>query len=676
MLIRLEALTGIFQKPFVRRCIIILLVLGAFTLSVYIRILPALRYGEHLPGDDPLLHYRMTEYVVKNGTLPSRDPYAWHPWSYNPNYVLPVLHYYVGAYLYKLSKIFVPDLSIHDFCVYIPAVFSSFAIPLVYLIGREVWDESSGVFAAFGLATVLAYYERTFSSFYRHEQFAIPGILLSIYLLIRAFKSEELYKTIIYSMMSGFASIYVAGMWKGFRFLLDGYALFMLLLVLLGRIDLKSELSLSITMLYTVAGTLWFSNLAYTFFPDDLEAYIAYGAILSAVIYELLPRLKLKVRYRSLFSILLSIVIMLLPYLGLGTPLRGRLLRVVNPFTEFERGSVVYTVAEHSTGRLFFDFNFLLPIALVGLIFFAKKWEDESSLLVMLATLTSLYFAWSMARLPPLAAPFVAVASGITWSQSYKTLKDRIKTVQRIKQVRAKKRRKAKTRYDLLISPLLLSLLVITCLVGSSVQTYRLIPSLAYSDPLDPEWQAAFKWLRENADTNDVIMSWWDYGYWIVNGSMRVTMADGLTINSSQIRVIAMAFMGSEEEAYDICMRYNISYVVVDLLGELAGNSGQLFSGDGKWVAIGWIAKKFTYNPYSPKTVRQFYQYDFRRYFQIRDSQITLNYMTALNVTLFKMGIEAGYNYHVLKYFRLVFPGNLTEGTAPRVAIFEVIRTP
>ena len=62
-------------------------------------------------------------------------------------------------------------------------------------------------------------------------------------------------------------------------------------------------------------------------------------------------------------------------------------------------------------------------------------------------------------------------------------------------------------------------------------------------------WLGLLEHLRYNSDPTIPVVAWWDYGYWISVGGGHPSLADGATINSTQITLLAKAFTGSEDEA-------------------------------------------------------------------------------------------------------------------------------
>ena len=57
------------------------------------------------------------------------------------------------------------------------------------------------------------------------------------------------------------------------------------------------------------------------------------------------------------------------------------------------------------------------------------------------------------------------------------------------------------------------------------------------------DWFQALDWIQDNTPTNSVIVSWWDYGYWINVMGNRTTVADNATLNETRIAEIGQMFM-------------------------------------------------------------------------------------------------------------------------------------
>jgi len=664
------------------RLIDVLVIAVTYIIGAVIRVLPTFKYGAHLTADDPLLHYRITEYLVRTGHLPTFDPLAWHPWSYNPSEVLPILHYYTGAAIYKIASLFGFN-DLYTVVVYIPVVFAPLVVIPVYLLAKELWGRSAAITSAFAISLSWAYINRSLAGWYRHEQFAIPLLMTSMYFTIKAMRSEEDWKVLAYSGLSGLFLVYSAGVWAGFKALYDGYALLLMILLVLNRLDWRRGLALGLPPLYVLLASLGFlSNQAYRKLYISVESTLVWASLLAALIYIILPEVDVKAlsERRRVVSIGIGLALLAAFFaFGIYQPLTGRLMRVLFPSVKLPQGNVVETVAEHGAGATVETLTTLLVPGVLGLFFLlVERWRNDDELMIGIMTLISLYFATSIVRLPPLAAPFVALVSGffayriVVFSEPYMK---KIRSLERAKKRRGGSLPLSKKLGMMKVPVTMMILLVVLPIAfqghirnyGAGHSEYVLTFQEAMEYPLGftEGWKDALEWLKENTKPDEVVISWWDYGYWMQTGAGKITMVDGLTINSTQIRLVARAFIGPEERMLDLASRFNATYVVVDVPREV----GQ-FSGGGKWVAMAWIAGEFQHSPYRPDEARKWFAQDLQKFFVFdKTTGRSLPTDYTLNTTLYKMALNA-IGGAKLNYFDLVHVGK-NKGYV-EVAIFKV----
>jgi asparagine N-glycosylation enzyme membrane subunit Stt3 len=108
------------------------------------------------------------------------------------------------------------------------------------------------------------------------------------------------------------------------------------------------------------------------------------------------------------------------------------------------------------------------------------------------------------------------------------------------------------------------------------------------------DWPEALTWMRENLEEDAIVVSWWDYGYWITVVGGKLTLADNGTINSTQIARIGRMFMSNETQALvelQSAPGKPPEYVVVfTTIGQAIGGPN-LFGDEVKWrwmAKIGW----------------------------------------------------------------------------------------
>ncbi len=660
------------------------LILVSYTAGVFIRAQSALKYGAQLTSDDPLLHYMVTKYLIEHGSLPHYWPLGWHPWSYDPARVLPVLHYYLGALVYRVATLFKPDASLLEVVVYTPAFFAPLMVIPVYFTAKLLWDgRRVPSFAAAMLASVsYPAVMRTIAGFYRHEQFALPFLAASFYFTLRAMKEEDESKSLLFAGLSGLMLVCAAGLWAGFRSLYDGYPLFLLALMAFDKADLRDYFALALPSGYVILSSIaLYPHLNQRKVYIGMETTLVYGALLAGAVYLLWPKVRSsfarKVDRRIAALATFGAVVALLFALGVYKPLTARLARVVFPWIELPKGSVVETVAEHRPGAIGQSMKIVLLPALLGLaLMFLERRRDKGHLLVIYFTALTLYFSYSIVRLPPLASPFVALSAAYLTNRAWDAWESRAKKFTAGRRRGKVKKISLSRKIKVLALPIAMILLfTVLPLAGTAYRSYQL--STHYRLGFTQGWDDALSYMKENAGGQTAI-SWWDYGYWLAYGSDVATLADGLTINSTQIRLIARGFMGTEEDLLDLAMRFNASYVVIDLIGEVYDPyTGQFLSPHGgKWLAIGWIAGEFEYSPYTEPY--KFGEYDIPRLFQyVQEANRYFPTDYALQKSLFKLSLHAISEFQNQTYgpspemFDLVHIGGRSIGV-PNVAIYRV----
>jgi dolichyl-diphosphooligosaccharide--protein glycosyltransferase len=71
-----------------------------------------------------------------------------------------------------------------------------------------------------------------------------------------------------------------------------------------------------------------------------------------------------------------------------------------------------------------------------------------------------------------------------------------------------------------------------------------------------------------NTPENSIVLSWWDYGYWITGLSERITLIDNATLGDKQIERVATIFLSSPDDAWTLSRILDVDYLVVFVVGE------------------------------------------------------------------------------------------------------------
>lgn len=564
-----------------------------FILAVWIRMLPVIAYGPYLSEYDTYYQYRMTQYILEHGLT------SWFTWydkmSWYPNgRSIPDTSYLgvplTASIIYTMLKTLGFNIDLMGFCALMPAFMGGLTVLIVYLIGREIDGDGTGILAALMLATVPAFMQRTTAGFFDNECVGFLAMSLSILFWVKAMKNNSM----IYAILSGLSLAYMNVTWGGSIYLLNLYALYAILMIILKKYSRNLMVNYALTI-----GTAMMISAQYPYFSR--KYFISYATILPMAtililaLKDIMQNVRDKVARIMGISIIITIGVIgvvLLERMGVISILTGRIAVVMNPF---QRGAspLVESVAEHQMptwSQIYYQYGVLIPFAAAGLYQLLKR-RGEVDILIALGGLTSAYFSSTMARLIMLAAPFIALLSAHMVNTLYTQNIERI-----IEERRYVKRRK--TYRGSVGSNIIILLLISATLIFPVIswRNYAVAPQQIVTSSLPissecPDWIEALLWMRSNLPGDAVVASWWDYGYWITVIANKTSVADNATLDEGKIKKIALAFLSNETEALRIFGEMGATHVVV--FEAFDPNTGFLFAGRGwgDFVKSYWMAK-------------------------------------------------------------------------------------
>jgi hypothetical protein len=100
-------------------------------------------------------------------------------------------------------------------------------------------------------------------------------------------------------------------------------------------------------------------------------------------------------------------------------------------------------------------------------------------------------------------------------------------------------------------------------LVLTSLQAYSLGANPRMSP--DDDWREALAYLRDSTPQDSVVMTWWDYGYWILDVGDRQPVIDNgyYAYDEDRLRDVALAYVGSDASEVAMIMdKHGASYLV------------------------------------------------------------------------------------------------------------------
>jgi dolichyl-diphosphooligosaccharide---protein glycosyltransferase len=548
----------------------------AFSISFLIRSQP-IDYGFELNEFDPFFNFRATEYIVEHGLTEYfewNDDKSWYPNGRDVSATSQVMLHITAAITYQ---IFGGNSSLYDYAVLFPILIGSLTVVVIFGLVRLFAGTSAGLFASLLFAVSLPIILRGSAGWFKSEPLGIFYGLFGLYLFLSAIKSENK-KIAILKIISG-AIIMGFGMasWGGNQFFIIPLGLFIFALpfvrkdhkFLLWSIPLFVILFLLISSMFERPGP------NFVFSMGGLSLIIPTIFLFLCIFIQKVSKDKNKIR--NGLSLLISIVL-ISSFFVIVNPdniIGGasfRYLNAINPFLT-SVDPLVDSVAEHATTSIklsFFLHSILLIFSGIGVWFLLSKKISQSIIFerndmrvfVLIIGITGVYVSSTFIRLEVFASISLIILSSISLSILSKA----------IFQINISKIKS----YILKISfvMILLALFVMPLIFPTDYNwisvndTPPVILTGGTAHPASSDWLESLEWIKTNTPENSVILSWWDYGYWIQTLSERASIADNSTTHTSIIQNIARVFLSSPDNSWNTLQEMNVDYVLVFVAGE------------------------------------------------------------------------------------------------------------
>jgi dolichyl-diphosphooligosaccharide--protein glycosyltransferase len=576
---------------------LILILFVAFT----VRILP-LRWENLATGNillnefDPYYQYSITNHMVNNGLLsPYTDHWVnyqkWYPFGLDMSSSLPSLPMTAAA-LYQFVSLFGVNINLMSFCSVLPAFIAVISCLILYLIGKDFGGRTVGLFSALFLALAPSFLQRSSLGFFDTEVPGVLGLVLFIFLFLRSLDSKRSLKgTMVYALCAGAALAYFIGGWGAAYYVIDLTALFVFVLVLLKRYTPRLLISYSITfgLALFIATKIPYISPNYVF----SGAIVPVAAVFAVLLIAELLRNNISMRTKlALTGGAIAVVVggfATLWFTGIFTQsgLQGKFFTVLDPFIRAS-SPLIDSVAEQrisAWGNLYLEVVIAVLFFIVGLYFTMRNPTNRNVFLLLFAA-TSLYFAMSMVRLLVLFAPAFAIIAAIGIISIIKPFYAILQDNPRVMVKTKKKLARVSKEYCGVAVFLIFIILVTNFAISPQTsgmpraiqQAYTPTAISASSLPVggagltEPvgAWIDAVTWLNGNVPSNNVVVSWWDYGNWLADLGNVTSIADNTTVNSTQIQNVGFIYMGNENESMNMLSTYNkyndpgqVNYIMV-----------------------------------------------------------------------------------------------------------------
>ncbi|MFW9995035.1 MAG: STT3 domain-containing protein [Candidatus Odinarchaeota archaeon] len=571
-----------FARTKIDRSSLISLVTLGFILLIgfLIRILPYLKYDYVLKANDPFSQLKAAEYMNAFGIAEYfdwSDPTTWYPYSRPWGITQYIGTPLAALVIYYISNIIGISISI-QFAAYLePAILGTFTCYATYLLGKELANKRVGLIAGFFLAIAPGHIQRSMVGFFDNEALGVFLLVLGLYLFARSLRTGSLGHAIGCGIVIGF----LGASWGGATYIFQLLALFTFIILIMKRYStrLLTAYGIAIPLGLIVASLVPRNGPSFVLGSDGLIPLGILALLLLVDFYarnqEVINRyIDAKLMNRIVYSsIALGVVGFAINLLFNFVPLFGaKFISVLVPFFRVDT-PILKSVAEHlimTWGGMFHNLYFLTFLIPIGILYTYQK-PTERNILMLLFAFTTLYFSASMVRLILILSPAAAIIAGKAIDE---TLLPFALTYQ---EKFALSKRKLRVYTAIGTEHVAFAYFTIFVILGLSLgygQTLALQslspPAILLEFPLQGggtqkynDWFESLAWLDQNADKNDVIVSWWDYGYWISVETNKTILVDNATINSTQIGNVGAFMMANPKDALKVARIYDITFAVV-----------------------------------------------------------------------------------------------------------------
>ncbi len=157
-------------------------------LAFFLRYLPS-QNMEYLQAFDPYFLMRMSQQIAYSGSLPPLDFMSYFPYSL-PTYVVDPGTVWIPAILHNLGLGIFFD-SYVEYAQFVTPMFGALSVLVFYFLGKELINRTTGVSAAFFLATIPGVMRRSSAGFFEKEAIGGFFMVLSLYFFVRAWKRNQ-----------------------------------------------------------------------------------------------------------------------------------------------------------------------------------------------------------------------------------------------------------------------------------------------------------------------------------------------------------------------------------------------------------------------------------------------------------------------------------------------------
>ena len=575
-----------------RLSLLIILVAG-----VMIRLFSLMKgYDALIKAFDPYVQLVSAEYIHENGFnafIHWFKANSWYPYGFETGQELYWGVPLSAVIIHTILSFFSINASIQQVAFFSPVVYGLFTIIAAYFLGKEAVSTRTGLFTAFFMAFSPAFLSRSTAGFFDNESIGILFTVLTIYFFIRAIKRGGT----ISSFLAGISLGFLIGSWGAYRYVLDLLPLAAFFLVLTRKLTYRLIKAYTITIVTSLSiGFLIPRVLLNRFYSIEVMIpVLMIGFLILVGLVQNLSRNLSEKTFKQVIIVgsitvfvLLTILVTLFLTLGIFSNIADKFWAVILPGN---RASIpiIASVSEHQPmtwAELFNNIHIMMFLIPLGIYYCLKK-PTDINIIILTMGITTIYFSGSMVRLVLLLAPSASLLSAMAIDKLLYTysLSAQGKIALTKRKLRISKsigRDEAVIAY-LVIFGLLVTFTFHSISLADQYAQSEMAPVIYQTGIPNSDWQEALMWLREASqgkgfieNSNPIVLSWWDYGYWITNYGNATTLVDNATTNKTQIGMVGTMLMWNFTESVKMMYKYNIKYVLINSQAGIPGLGSDL----------------------------------------------------------------------------------------------------
>jgi len=609
-----------------------LLIIGVLILSFSTSLMlrsQVLDYGHELHEFDPFFNFRATEFLVNNGLVEYYDWHdvkSWYPNGRDISATSQVMLHVTAATTYQ---IFGGNMELYDFTILFPGVVGALTAIIIFALVRVIGGTTAGLFASLLFAISVPIIIRGFMGWFKSEPLGLFYGLFGLYLFLSGIKSDNKKITVSKLIGGGILMAFGLASWGGIQFFMIPIGIFIFTLPFL-----RKDLGFLIWSIPVFVVSLLLTIMVFD--RPGVDFVLGLGGIslilptVFLIMCSFIQKFTTSKNHIRNFLILLLTIILIGSFVIIFNTENQflqypsyRYLNAINPFLT-TTNLLIDSVAEHSTTTIYYSFSIhsiLMIFAGLGswiifnkikfasskdfpkhLIEFwiifnkikfasSKDFPKDLMVFVLIFGLVGAYVGSAFVRLELFTSLSIIFLSSIGLSIITKEI------LNCKKQLHPIRNKIIKFSYVggiliLIIIPFLfpasnwISILDTPAVILNGGSTYNVATN---------DWIESLEWIKLNTPSDSIILSWWDYGYWITTISERTTLVDNATIDSKQIQKVANILLSPPDDAWNMLQETDSDYVLIFVAGQKFSSSDDdllyLIDGGGDESKKMWFMK-------------------------------------------------------------------------------------